>query len=358
MLVTEICGLDSLMKIFHIIAGAKQGGAESCAVDTIRALHTAGIKQTLICRPHQIFLRLIDECNLDYEVLSFNRTFKWFQMAKIDAIVRRQKPDLIHCWMNRAASFIRPQTVAPILGWFGGYYDLKYYKSCDFYMGVTKDIARHINEKTKAPNLTYVGHAFGTLEKMGTIKKSDFGIPQNTQVVLMLSRMHWKKGVDLLINAASAMTNVVFLLAGDGPELEKYKAQAKKLGIDHRVLFPGWCDDRLGLLNIADVCVLPSRYEPFGIVIPETWFAGVPLVATKADGPKHYVQHETNGLLVDIDDCEGLTNALERALKDKTLREKLVRGGAKTYNTLFNRDTVIKDLIGSYKSMIKKYAED
>ena len=46
------------MKILHIIAGAEQGGAESCAVDTIRALHDAGIEQTIISRPHAIFERL------------------------------------------------------------------------------------------------------------------------------------------------------------------------------------------------------------------------------------------------------------------------------------------------------------
>ena len=345
------------MKILHIIAGAKQGGAESCAVDTIKALHAAGLEQTLICRPHQAFLQLADDCNLSHYELSFSRALKWVEKPKINLIIKREKPDLVHCWMKRAASFTPSQKNVPILGWFGGYYDLKYYKSCNFYMGVTKDIVRHIGNATSAPNLAYVGHPFGTLEAMETIKKSDYGIPENSQVVLMLSRMHWKKGVDLLINSASKIKGVVFLLAGDGPEIEKYKAQARALKIDDRVMFLGWCTDRLGLLNIADVCVLPSRYEPFGIVIPESWFAGVPLVATKADGAKHYVQHENNGLLVDIDDCEALVAALVRALNDKPVRKQLIKGGTQTYKELFSRDSVIKKMIESYKDMIKQYAK-
>ena len=48
---------DQPMKILHIIAGAEQGGAGSCAIDTIKALHLAGIDQTVICRPHAAFLR-------------------------------------------------------------------------------------------------------------------------------------------------------------------------------------------------------------------------------------------------------------------------------------------------------------
>ena len=83
----------------------------------------------------------------------------------------------------------------------------------------------------------------------------------------------------------------------------------------------------------------------------------MPLVATKADGAKHYVQHENNGLLVDIDDCEALVAALDCALNDKPMRKQLIKGGTKTYKELFSRDSVIKELIKSYKNMIKQYAK-
>ena len=343
------------MKILHIIAGAEQGGAESCAVDTIRALHDAGVQQTVISRPHKTFRTLVKDCAIKHHILSFNRILKWVQKTKINVIIKNEKPDLVHCWLNRAASFTPYQKTVPVLGWFGGYYDLKYYKSCDFFMGVTKDIVRYIGNVTKSPDRAYVGHAFGTLETMGKVKKSDFGVSNTTKVVLMLSRMHWKKGVDLLIDAASEIDDVVFLIAGDGPEMEKYRAQAHALNLESRVLFLGWCKDRLGLLSIADVCVLPSRYEPFGIVIPESWFACVPLVATKADGAKHYVSHEKNGLLVDIDDCEGLIQALQRALHDEALRAQLIEGGTEIYKKLFNRESVIASLIKSYQDMIRRY---
>ena len=227
------------MKILHIIAGAAQGGAESCAVDTIKALHAAGIEQTLICRPHAAFQTLVRDCAIEHHNLSFNRVLKWTQKAKINAIIKNEKPDLVHCWLNRAANFTPHQKTVPVLGWFGGYYDLKYYKSCDFYMGVTKDIVRYIGNVTRAPDRTYIGHAFGTLEPMGEVKKSDYGISDTTKVVLMLSRMHWKKGVDLLIDAASKIDDVVFLIAGDGPEIEKYRKQAHALNLESRVLFLG-----------------------------------------------------------------------------------------------------------------------
>ena len=103
------------------------------------------------------------------------------------------------------------------------------------------------------------------------------------------------------------------------------------------------------------MCVLPSRYEPFGIVITEAWFSGVPLVATKADGAKNYVTDSYDGLLVEIDDLAGLVKALNSALKNDELRQKLIKNGKATYEKNFSRDNVIATLIGSYKEMISHF---
>jgi glycosyltransferase involved in cell wall biosynthesis len=75
-------------------------------------------------------------------------------------------------------------------------------------------------------------------------------------------------------------------------------------------------------------------------------------------GAKHYVHDEQDGLLVEIDDCDGLVIALDRALNDKALRAKIVKGGQETYKRLFSRDAVIATLIESYKDMIERYAKD
>ena len=345
------------MKIFHIIAGAEHGGAESCAVDTISALHRAGVDQVLVCRPYDHFLPFKEQLNGKFHTVNFNRLNSWLDTRKINRLIGAEEPDLVHCWMNRAASVIKKQIETPVLGWFGGYYDLKYYKNCDFYMGVTKDIVSYINKNSQISDRAYLGHPFGTLEKKNNLKKSDFGIPEDSKVVLLLSRMHQKKGVDLLIQAAKRIEGVYFLLAGDGPELSRYKALATRLGVSDRVIFPGWCEDRLALLQLADVCTLPSRYEPFGIVMTEAWFAGVPLVATRAAGARHYVTDGVDGLLLEIDDLNGLVDAIKRCLQSTSLRRKLVLGGKETYKNQFSRDAIIKKLINSYEDMISRYQQ-
>ena len=343
------------MKILHVIAGAQHGGAESCAVDTIKALEKNNIEQALICRPHRHFHPFKDLLKGHYYNVKFNKPFKWLDSRKINRIIAIERPDLVHCWMNRAATVTAAQNNTPVLGWFGGYYDLKYYKNCNFYMGVTKDIVGYIEKHPMNNGHTYLGHPFGTLEKKKEFKKSDFGIPNDAKVVLLLSRMHKKKGVDLLIKAAKQIDNAYFLLAGDGPELASYKELAEHLNISNRVIFLGWCDDRLALLKLADICTLPSRYEPFGIVMTESWFAEVPLVATKAAGALGYVNHGADGLLVEIDDLNGLVKALKECLANEQLRNKLVSGGKLKYEKEFSQEVIVRKLIASYKDMILRH---
>jgi glycosyltransferase involved in cell wall biosynthesis len=345
------------LSICHIIAGASTGGAETFCLDMVKALHERGIKQIMISRPHEQVVSALAERGIPHYPMGFQRWWKYPQQRKIRAIINAHAPDLVHCWMNRASSFVPSGLTPPVLGWFGGYYDLKNYQNCDFYMGVTRDIVRHIGEASGHPDRAYLGHTFGTLASDPPVSRADFGLPKDKPMVLLLSRMHWKKGVDLLLEAAARLPDMVFLMAGDGPDLEKYQRQAKALGVADRVCFAGWRHDRAALLNIADICVLPSRYEPFGTVIAEAWFAGVPLAATRADGAKQYVTHEKDGMLSDIDDLDVLVENLHRLATDKGLGKRLIKNGKKTYEDLFEREAVTSRLITSYEDMITRHGK-
>ena len=110
--------------------------------------------------------------------------------------------------------------------------------------------------------------------------------PAGATVLLALSRLHEKKGLDVLLRALAELPGCVAWIAGDGPLEADLKALAAKLGVADRARFLGWRSDRGALLRAADICVLPSRWEPFGTVMLEAWAAGMPLVAAASQGPK------------------------------------------------------------------------
>lgn len=341
-------------KVLHIVAGGDRGGAETYCLDAIQALHDAGVVQRVVCRPHPHYLEVLERLGIPYVALRFTL---WERLSGRGArVIRRAidefSPDLLHAWMGRAASFVPAGVAVPVLGWFGGYYDLKRFRRCDAFVGVTRDLRRHLVETSGCAERCFVAHTFGTLAPQPALARATLQTPEHAPVVLLLSRMHRKKGVDTLLQAAQALPDAYFWLAGDGPELAAYRRLATRLGLDARVRFLGWRSDRAALLAAADVCALPSRYEPFGTVIAESWHAGVPLVAARAAGASQYVSDGVDGLLCEIDDADGLARQLHRAISDAPLRQALVAGGRKTYAALFSREVATAALIDVYRQCL------
>lgn len=122
--------------------------------------------------------------------------------------------------------------------------------------------------------------------------------------VLFSGRLVHQKGPDLLIEAIPPLLrhwgHAKFLFVGDGDMRGALEARARHLGVAHAVRFLGHRsnNDMPELYRMSDVVCVPSRNEPFGIVVLEAWSAGKPVVVTQVGGPNEYVWHEVNGLKI------------------------------------------------------------
>jgi len=339
------------MRILHIIAGAPTGGAETYAQDVIAALAERGIAQHVIGRPHPIARARAEAAGVAFTRFDFSLGDR-LRRGALRRIAAQTGADLAHAWMARAADFIPRAMPCPVLGWCGGYYDLKYYRRADYLVGVTRDIARHLIAQGAPADRVAVVHTFGTLPDTPPINRASLATPDAAPVVLVLSRLHEKKGIDTILRAVATLPGVYLWLAGEGPERARYESLAASLGCTDRVRFLGWRTDRKSLLAACDVCALPSRYEPFGTVIPEAWSMHRPLVATRAAGAAQYVTDRETGLLCDIDDVPALAAALYTALTDSELRAHLIEAGHTAYQADFERTHVIDMLLATYHRAI------
>ena len=123
-----------------------------------------------------------------------------------------------------------------------------------------------------------------------------------TSVILYTGRLVKAKGLDLLLNAfaKAQIVNYRLVIVGEGELSESLQQQAKRLGLKDKVVFAGFHTD-VGLYawyEIANVFILPSRYEPFGAVINESLVYGCPVVASKYIGATDFVT-KGNGMLFD-----------------------------------------------------------
>lgn len=344
------------MKIVQVMAGAAHGGAETFYTDLVRGLHRRGVDQLIVTRPDPVRTAIFDKDGIAYKTLPFGGLLDFSTRGKLHKIVKEYNPDIVQSFMGRASSY---HTAGPWkhIGWFGGYYDLKRFQNCDAYVGVTYDLARHIRDQGAPADKTHTIHTFADLDHdTAALKRADFDTPEDAKIFCALARLHWKKGLDTLLDAFKKIDDpkAYLWIAGEGEDREKLEKQTSDLGLTDRVRFLGWQNDRAAVLKASDFCAFPSRYEPFGTVMVEAWAMKTPIICAASQGPKHYLKHEENGLLIEIDDTEDLTRCMNRLLTDKTLCKTLVDGGWKTFQETFTEKAVTDTYIDLYSSLLEQ----
>jgi glycogen(starch) synthase len=160
--------------------------------------------------------------------------------------------------------------------------------------------------------------------------RREFAAPSD-QLVLLVGRLVYEKGFQLALDALPGVIERVgavrFLVAGSGTHEAELRAQAQRLGLSEHGVFLGWIgDDALhSLYRIADLCVVPSIYEPFGLVALEAMASGCPCIVADTGGLREVVPPgERVGLRFNGGDAEHLGVMIERLLVDGDLRDRLV----------------------------------
>jgi glycogen(starch) synthase len=117
-----------------------------------------------------------------------------------------------------------------------------------------------------------------------------------------------------------------FLVAGSGTHEAELRRQAERLGLMDHGTFLGWIGDDVlhSLYRIADVCVVPSIYEPFGLVALEAMASGCPCIVADTGGLREVVPHEEVGLRFRARDPQALVEVAARVLSDDELGRRLV----------------------------------
>ena len=134
--------------------------------------------------------------------------------------------------------------------------------------------------------------------------KKKYGVPSFAPTVFFIGRLEFQKGPDLLIDAIPRVlenrADVKFLLAGKGTMKNFLRRRVRKLGVGGAVRFLGWIPygRYVDLLNTCDIVCIPSRNEPFGIVLLEAWATGRPVVATDVGGLGENIKNLVNGVKV------------------------------------------------------------
>lgn len=178
-----------------------------------------------------------------------------------------------------------------------------------------------------------------------------------SRIVVALGRVERIKGFDLLLQAFAqvAKPGEHLVIAGDGSQLAALRTLVTDLGISDSVTFVGRLD-RPGVntvMRAADVVVVPSRVEAFGIVALEAWRAGTPLVMTRHGGAADFIIDHENGLLVDPEDTAAVGAAIRTVLEDDITARRLAASGREAVRR-FSWDRVARDYEAIYDRVLSQ----
>jgi glycogen(starch) synthase len=150
------------------------------------------------------------------------------------------------------------------------------------------------------------------------------------RLVLLIGRLVYEKGFQLALEAMPDLIQRAprtrFLVAGSGTHEPELRRQAAELGLMEHGTFLGWIGDDVlhSLYRIADVCVVPSIYEPFGLVALEAMASGCPCIVADTGGLREVVPHDEAGLRFRPRDPQALAEVAARVLSDDELGRRLV----------------------------------
>ncbi|MFO0927884.1 MAG: glycosyltransferase family 4 protein [Gemmataceae bacterium] len=174
--------------------------------------------------------------------------------------------------------------------------------------------------------------------------------------VLFVGRMVVQKGPDILMQTLPGILrhypNVKFVYAGDGHMRTDVYGMAQRLGVAHAVRMLGDVRGRAlhDLYKACDIVAVPSRNEPFGIVILEGWSAYKPVVSTKRGGPAEFVWHGINGLQVD-DNADSVGWGLGTLLADHNRCSWMGRNGRAAVDAAFSWDMIAEQTEAVYSNI-------
>ncbi|TRO49574.1 glycosyltransferase family 1 protein [Candidatus Bathyarchaeota archaeon] len=191
--------------------------------------------------------------------------------------------------------------------------------------------------------------------------RTKFAMPHE-KIVLYVGRLVYEKGIHVLINAVPkvlAKVDAKFIIVGSGYMKEQLLSIVKSMRLEHKVLFLGFVDDDtlVRLQKCADVSVVPSLFEPFGIVALEAMAAKSPVVVSDTGGLSEIVDHDVTGFKVYPNNPESLGSGITKILLDENYKKYIRENAFRKVQEKYDWQKIAEQTKNIYKTVLGEYSK-
>ena len=362
--------MDKKIRVLHVAEAA--GGVERY-LETLFKYSKDQVENILVCSQNYdykkfkiladrvIVLRMAHDIEPSSDI-KVERTLR--------RIIKQLKPDIVYAHSSKAGAFARIADLGlnnkVIYNPHGWAFNMQQSaKKKEMYKWVEKISAHFCDKivcisdaekesalrekicKSSKLQVIYNGIDLEEIEKTTPMSRDQLGIPKDAFVVGMVGRLSKQKAPDTFVKAAKLIKekipNAFFLMVGDGELRDQVESLINQYDLGSSFLITGWVDNPTAYMKIMDVGMLLSRWEGFGLVLPEYMACGVPIVATNVDAIPNIIRDGVNGMLVDKDDYDDAANKIWKLYMDINRREKIIRSGSLDAQTRFNSSRVLSE---------------
>ncbi|SSV33240.1 glycosyltransferase [Acinetobacter nosocomialis] len=355
------------MNILYLITGLGGGGAEKVVVDLADQMHLRGhrvkiayLKGEVIVKPQSADIELI--CLELNRITQMRHAFKKFK-----SIIKQFKPDVVHAHMVHANIFAR--LVRKFIGFprlictahnsnEGGRMRMMLYRFTDILSDLNTNVSHEatlkfvelkaFNENAKT---VYNGIDLNKFNRKANLCRYDF-VHENQKFLLAVGRFNEQKDYPNLLDAIYTLKNKFkldfkLIIAGDGELRFNIENKINLLGLNQDVILLGRRNDIADLMSVADLFVLPSAWEGFGLVVAEAMACECFVVATDCGGVKEVLGG--HGLLVEPRNSDQLADALNTALQlDRKTKDVHTQQALLYVKQNFDLQKIIKQWLDIY----------
>lgn len=323
------------MHIIHVINEPTGGGAELLVRELNQRLQRAGFKSHVLylTNPKNVRLHSSEYCLELRSVRSISAPYKlWRFLQKFV-----EENVIVHAHLTYPLYYLglmpRPRNTALLYTEHNTYNRRRAFSAfrpLERYVYARFDRIACISEGVRASLLEWIGYS--DFEKRVTIVLNgarlfkftgDRSSVSTGLIAVSVGSLTSQKGFDMGLEALSLVADVVtrYTIVGDGPEKERLEYKAKSLGVAGQLHLPGWQEEIEPWFQDADIMVIPSRWEGFGLVAIEALSTGLPVVASDVAGLREILSGCEAAFLVDPEKPAGLAEAI-RTYASKTANEK------------------------------------
>lgn len=372
------CSAEGKIRICEIITGLELSGAERVVCDLATRLDPARFEVEVIGIKGGELVEWLENRGVRVHVLNINAKRECFRVDKflrLMSILRKGRFDVIHSHLFHAdmlARLAKPRGVKYIHSIhvaehrtrpFQFYFARKLRKRCDALVAVSSAVRDYHSQMSRLPQSEYQviyngvdTHQFRFDRQARTELRCRWGVTPEETLFAFVGRLDRQKGLDTLFDAMR-LGNIMgrqlkVVIAGDGPlrgMVQDFMANEK---VGENVINLGFRNDIPAVLSASDVMVTPSRWEGFCLSIAEAMAVGLPVIATKVEGPSELVVDGKTGMLIDKEQPPILVQAMIKLADSPPIRSCMGMAARQRVDEHFSIESMLEQHEKLYLSML------